>query len=77
MPDAPFVVKEADAASTNPLFMAHQPAMGSLFLTGFLLFLARDAQVAAQHVECTSFAAGLAIKPSAHHATVLLIAGCD
>ena len=33
VPDAPFAVKEADAALTNPLLMAHQPAMGLLFLT--------------------------------------------
>ena len=31
MPDAPFAVEEADAASTNPLLMAHQPAMGLSF----------------------------------------------
>ena len=46
-------------------------------MIGLLLSLALDAQVAAQHVESASFDAGLAIKPSAHHAAVLLIAGFD
>ena len=57
--------------------MAYQQAMGSLFLTGLLLFLARDAQVAAQHVESASFAARLPIEPSACHAAVLPIAECN
>ena len=57
--------------------MAHQLIVGLLFWTGLLLFLAHDARVAAQHVENASFTAGRAIKPVAHHAAVLLIAGCD
>ena len=64
VPDAPIAAKELDAVLSNQLPAAHQLAMGSLFLTGLLPFLAHDAQVAAQHVESTSFAAGLAIKPS-------------
>ena len=75
--DALFAAEEADAASSNPLLRAHQPIVGLLFLKAPLLFLARDAQVAAQRVESVSFAAGLAIEPSAHHAAVLLIAACD
>ena len=77
VPDAPFAAEELDAVLSNQLPAAHQPAMGSLFLTGLLLFLARDAQIAAQHVENASFAAGLASKPVACHAAILLIDGCD
>ena len=51
--------------------------MDSLSLTGLLLFRARDALVAAQHVGSESFATGLAIKPNACHAAVLRVAGCD
>ena len=51
VPDAPFAAKELDAVLSNQLPMAHQPAMDSLFLTGLRLFLACNAQVAAQHVE--------------------------
>ena len=75
--DAIFVAKEADASSSNPLLRAHQPIVGSLFLTGLFLFLACDAQAAAQHVETASFATGHAIEPVACHAALLLIAGCD
>ena len=50
MPDAPFVAKELDAVLSNQLPAARRPAMGSLFLTGLHLFLACNAQVAAQHV---------------------------
>ena len=46
-------------------------------MTGLLLSLARDAQVAAQHVEIASFATGRAIEPVACHAAVLPIAGCN
>ena len=77
MPDAPFAVEEADAASTNPLLVAHQPAMGLLFLKELCRFHGLDARVAAQHAETTSFATGHAIEPVAHHAAVLPIAGCD
>ena len=51
--------------------------MGLLFLTVLCLFLARDAQVAAQRAESASFAAALASEPVAHHAAVLLIVECD
>ena len=47
VPDALFAAEELDAVLFNQLPAAHQPAMGSLFLTGLHLFLARDAQVAA------------------------------
>ena len=46
-------------------------------MTGLLLFLARNAQVAAQHVGSASFAAGLAIEPNARHAAVLRVVECD
>ena len=49
--DALFAAEEADTVSLNPLLRAHQPTVGLLFLKAPLLFLARDAQVAAQHVE--------------------------
>ena len=55
--DALFAAEKADAASSNPLLTAHQQAIGSLFLTGLLLFLAHNARVAAQRVESASFAA--------------------
>ena len=77
VPDAPFAVKEADAASSNPLPMAHQPTVDLLSWTGLLLSLARDARVAAQRVESASFAAGFAIEAVARHATVLQVAECD
>ena len=48
VPDALFAAKKADAASSNPLPMAHQLIVGLLFWTGLLLFLACDAQAAAQ-----------------------------
>ena len=51
--------------------------MGSLFLTGLLLFLARNAQVAAQHAKSVIFAVALAIEPVACHAAVLLVAKCN
>ena len=75
--DVLFVAKEADAASSNPHLRVHQPTVGLLFLKAPVLFLARNAQVAAQHVESASFAAELAIEPSAHHAAALPIAEYD
>ena len=75
--DALFSAEEADATSSTPLLRAHQPIVGLLFLKAPLLFLAGNAQVAAQRVESASFAAGLAIEPSACHAAVLLIAECN
>ena len=41
--DALFAAEKADAASSNPLPMAHQLIVGLLFWTGLLLFLAHDA----------------------------------
>ena len=46
-------------------------------MTGLLLSLARDAQVAAQRAKSATFAVALVIKPVAHHAAVLLVAKCD
>ena len=77
VPDAPFAAEELDAVLEDQLPTARQLIVGLLFWTGLCLFLARDARVAAQHVETTSFAAGRAIELIAHHAAVLLIAGCD
>ena len=77
VPDAPFAAKELDAVMPNQLPAARQPAMGLLFLTVLHLFLAYNAHVAAQLVESASFAAGLASKPVAHHAAVLLFAECN
>ena len=77
VPDAPFAVKKPDAASSNPLPMAHQLIVGLLFWTGLLLFLAHDARVAAQHVETASFTAGRAIEPVARNAAILRVAECD
>ena len=57
--------------------MAYHPAMGSLFLTGLLLFLARNAQVAAQHAESVSFAVALAVELVIRHAAVLPIDECN
>ena len=76
VPDAPFAAEELDAVSLNQLPAVHQPAEDLLFLTRLCLFLARDARVAAQHVETTSFAAGRAIKLVAHHAAILPVAEC-
>ena len=59
--DALFAAEEADAASSNPLPMAHQLIVGLLSWTRLRQFLARDARVAAQHVEIASFATGRAI----------------
>ena len=77
MPNAPFAVEEADAVLADHFPTAHQLIVGLLFWTGLLLFLARNARVAAQHVEIASFATGRAIKPVARHAAILPIAKCD
>ena len=77
MPDTPFAVKEADAASTNPLLMAHQPAMDLLFLKGLRVFLVLGAQVATLPARSATLPIALAIEPVAHPAAVLLIAGCN
>ena len=51
--------------------------MGLLFLRAPLLFLARDAQAAAQLVRSVTFAVALAIEPVAHHAAIRQVAECD
>ena len=77
MPDAPFAVEEADAASTNPLLVAHQPAMGSLFLKELRQFRGLDAPVADRLAGNVSFAVALAVELVARHAAILRAAGCD
>ena len=71
MLDALFAAEKADAALSNPLPKGHQPIAGLLSWTRLRQFLARDARVAAQHVETASFTAGRAIEPVAHHAAIL------
>ena len=46
-------------------------------MTGLLLSLARDAQVATQHAKSATFAVALVIEPVACHAAVLLVAICN
>ena len=46
-------------------------------MTGLLLSLARDAQVAALLARSATWPIALAIELVARHAAVLLIAGCD
>ena len=75
--DALFAAKEADAASSNLLPMAHQPTMELLSLTGLLLSLASDAQVAAQHAESATSAIALVVEPIARHAAALRVTKCD
>ena len=77
MPDAPFAVEEADAASTNPLLMAHQPAMGLLFLKGLRRFHGLDAPIADRLAGNASFVVALAVELVARHAAILRAAGCD
>ena len=77
VPDALFAVEKADAASSNPLPMAHQLIVGLLFWTGLLLFLAHDAQATAQCAESASFAVALANKLVVRHATILQAAEYD
>ena len=76
-PDAPFAAEERDAFLADQLPMAHQLIVGLLFWTGLLLFLAHDAQAAAQHAKSASFAVALASKPVTRHAAALLIAECN
>ena len=71
MPDALFVVKEADACSLNPLLMAHQPAMGLLFLKELCRFCGLDAPVADRLAGNVSFAVALAVERVARHAAIL------
>ena len=77
MPDAPFAVEEADAASTNPLLMAHQPAMGLLFLKELRRFHELNAPIADRLARNASFAVALAVELVARHAAILLIAECN
>ena len=46
-------------------------------MTGLLLSLARDAQVAALRAESATSAIALVVKPVAHHAAALRVAKCD
>ena len=46
-------------------------------MTGLLLSLARNAQVAALRAKSATFAVALAIEPIAHHAAALRVAKCD
>ena len=69
--DALFAAKKADAALSNPLLMAHQPAMDLLVLIGLHQFHGHNAQVADRLVGIASFATALVTKPVAHHATIL------
>ena len=77
MPDAPFAVEEADAASTNPLLVAHQPAMGLLFLKELRRFHGLDALVADRLAGNASFVVALAVKLVGCHAAILRAAGCN
>ena len=71
MPDALLATKKADAASTNPLLMTHQLAIGLLFLTEPRWFHEHNAQVAGRLAENVSFAVALAVKLVVRHAVVL------
>ena len=77
MPDALSAVEEADAALTNPLLMAHQPAMGLLFLKELRRFHGLNAPIADRFAGNASFAVALAVELVAHHAAILRAAGCD
>ena len=46
-------------------------------MTGLLLSLARDAQVAALRAESATSAIALVVEPVARHAAALRVAGCD
>ena len=76
-PDALFAAKELDAVLLNQLPMAHQLAVGLLFLTEFPRFCGIYAQVADQLVESATSAVLLAVKLVAHHEAALQVAGCD
>ena len=77
MLDALFAAEKADAALTNPLPKAHQPAMGLLFWTEPCRFHERDAQVADWLAGNALFATALVVEPVAHHAAILRAAGWD
>ena len=71
MLDALFAAEKADAALSNPLPKAHQPAMDLLFWTEPRRFHERDAQVADRHAGNASFATALVVEPVARHAAIL------
>ena len=75
-PDALFATKEADAASLNPLPMAHQPTVDLLSLIGLCRFHEHDAQVAGRLAKNASFAVAPASEPTIHYAAVLRVARC-
>ena len=75
--DALFAAEKADAALSNPLPKAHQPAMDLLFWTEPRRFHERDAQVADRRAGNASFATALVVKPVACHAAILRAAECD
>ena len=77
MPDAPFAVEEADAALMNPLLMAHQPAMGLLFLKELRQFHGLNAPIADRLAGNASFVVALAVELVARHAAILPIAKCN
>ena len=77
VPDAPFAVEEADAASSNPLPMAHQPTVDLLSLIGLRRLHENNAQVAGWLAENVSFAVALAIKPVAPHAAIFPVDECN
>ena len=77
VPDALFAAKELDAVLSNQLPMAHQLAMGLLFLRARRLFHARNAQVAAQLARNATFATALASKPITCHAAILRAVECN
>ena len=77
VPDALFTAKELDSVLSNQLPMAHQLAVGSLFLIELCQFRGLYAQVADRLIETATSAIALAIELVAHHAAVLRVAGCD
>ena len=77
VPDALFAVKEVDAALSNPLPKAHQPAMDLLFWTEPCRFHERNAQVADRLAGNASFATALDIEPVACHAAIFRAAKCN
>ena len=75
--DALLAAKEADAALSNPLLIAHQPATDLLFFIVLCLFLELGAQVAALLARNATFAVAVASKPVACHAAILQVAECN
>ena len=75
--DILLVAEKTDAALSNPLLMAHQPAMGLLFLKALRQFHGLDAQVAVKLAVSATFATALVIEPVVHHAAIFLVAECN